>query len=79
MATKKKRRPRRPSDTKDVRTEDRIIAAIAGRRHYLAKNPCPKCRDYARYTSSGYCVTCTKARASKRVNRIRGALREARE
>ena len=52
----------------------RLAAALARLPHYEGRE-CPKCAKTLRYTSSGQCVACVKARGSASTDRIRALLR----
>ena len=56
----------------------RVAAAAVGAVKYLAKAKCKKCGTRHRYTTSGQCVACTKARANARIDKIRSAVRAGR-
>ena len=61
----------------EPRLEPRIEAARAGRRIYLVRKGCRKCKCRLRYTSSGACVPCTKDRSVAYNEQLRKILREA--
>lgn len=57
-------------------TTERLKAAKDGKLHYDGKE-CPKCGSTQRYTKSGVCVVCTKAKIASDRAKIKALIQIA--